>query len=331
MGIDTFFADSAFVEGLQHATDASLHIHGHHQHIVAGKERSHAHIIIFRNAFHIESIGKHQPVEAHFMSQQTVDYHRRERCAHSCDAVECRHIQMSHHHAAQSGFHIPSERIKVDIKDIGARTAHRGQCFMRILIGVAMTREMLGTREHTGFLEAGGIGNGSVGHGFLIIAVGATPYHGIIGIAIDIYTRREIHAYAHSATLTAHLLAVGMNEPHILHGTKRHIHRETGRVAQSHIQAPLAIYCHHYGVLGGARCSIVEFYLLGTFALIEQYSAHAALSHIFIYLNTRRVHVEHLHHGHHQLSHALAHGHLERKPLRFAHNFGSNGYHSVTA
>ena len=76
---------------------------------------------------------------------------------------------------------------EVEALELAAGSAHSRQSLMAVLLGIAMTREVLHASHYACLLHAANLGIGQEGNPFRIAPKGSLPDNGVARIGVDVH------------------------------------------------------------------------------------------------------------------------------------------------
>ena len=258
--VNSFLHLAAFLVCGNHGFVALAYLVRLKKHVGTGHHRRHSvSLAVHVRPAHLQRVSENQPLESHIVLKQ-LGSHLLAKRGGTVAGLQRGYVEMTHHHARQPGAYIAPERDKLGRLQLDERTVHHRQRLVRVLVGVAMPREMLCRRKHAVVLQAFGVCHGLPGHIVRVFAERARPDYRVRRIAVHVHRRREIQVHPGHPAFRRHLLAVVVQQTVVLYRSESHVFRETRGVVHTHRQSPLAVKPYHYrqlrdsiGVIGQFR------------------------------------------------------------------------------
>ena len=168
-----------------------------------GHELGTACTIAVGDALHVHAVGDDEAAEAHGTLEEAVDDGGAE--GGGTQAVVGVDLQVGHHDAPDTGVEEAAEWVQVDGVDIGESVLDDRQLEVTVLVGVAVSGEMLGYSHHPLALLTEGEHDSELSHALRVGAEGAGADDRIVGVGVDVGHWGEVDMDAHLAALTAYL------------------------------------------------------------------------------------------------------------------------------
>ena len=154
------------------------------------------------NAFHVDTVGNNDSLEAKCITKQTVDDDGAE--GGGALTVVGIDLQVSHHDATDAILDKTAERKKFDRIKMFARMVYHGEFQVAVDLGVTVTREVFGESHNPLALLSFGEETSQTGDSLGVVAVGAGTDDGILGIGIDVGHGGIVEMDTHHAALAPH-------------------------------------------------------------------------------------------------------------------------------
>ena len=141
---------------------------------------------ILGHALHVQGISEAEPIKAQAVSKPVAYYLLAKGCRRSA-GVKRRNVDVGNHYRPYSLVKGGLKGREVEALELTAAAAYSRQSLVAVLLGIAMTREVLHASHYTCLLHAANLSIGQEGNPSRIAPEGSLPDNGVARIGIDVH------------------------------------------------------------------------------------------------------------------------------------------------